>query len=84
MVTKWSSKLNLSPHWRQKINKIVLDMINCIDYTNNMKMISIKKIPDELHKQFKIYCTKHDTNMREALIKYMEKAVKDDKTKRKD
>ena len=54
-----------------------------MSYITYMKIINVKNIPDELHKQFKIYCTQNDTNMREALIKYMEQVVKDDKAKRK-
>ncbi len=49
-----------------------------------MKIINVNNIPDELHKAFKLYCIKNDTNMTEAIIKYMKSVVKDDKTKRKD
>ena len=50
-------------------------------YCMNMKEMRIRNVPDEVHRGFKILCTKKDTNMNEYLIRLMKKEIKKDKKK---
>ena len=44
-------------------------------YCMNMKEMRIRNIPNEVHRSFKMLCTKKDTNMNEYLIRMMKKEI---------
>jgi len=41
-----------------------------------MKTFLIKNIPEEVHRKFKVYCAQKENTMREELIRFMNKVVK--------
>jgi antitoxin component of RelBE/YafQ-DinJ toxin-antitoxin module len=46
-----------------------------------MAVINLKDIPDKLRNEFKAVCALEGIAMKEAIIKFMEKAVKEGKLK---
>jgi len=47
-----------------------------------MGTMILRKIPDELRKQFKLLCLERNTNMTEAIIDFMQKEVAKSKPKK--
>ena len=51
-------------------------------YTYYMGMLNIRKIPDDLHKEFKLLCIKRDTNMTDEIIRFMREEVEKERRKK--
>jgi len=41
-----------------------------------MKTFLLKNIPDEVHRKFKVYCAQKENTMREELIRFMNRVIK--------
>ncbi len=52
-----------------------LDGSDCTCYPDCMGTMILRRIPDELRKQFKLQCIERGTNMTEQIILFMRKEV---------
>jgi predicted HicB family RNase H-like nuclease len=58
-----------------------LDSNITIVYNITMKSIMVRRIPDNIHHDFKIACAKKDISMNECLIELMKKYIEENNGK---
>ena len=58
---------------------MIIDFIRKLNYIMNMKILMIK-LPEDLHRKFKTFCSSISKTMREVIIEMMEERIIEKKT----